>query len=560
MKRLASLILLFVLSGIAPCPAATNYHLLKTVSPGGEDGWDNLPDDPSSDRPFASHGTHLMTLDGKAGESLDDVPDTPVVHGTVLSPTLGKGFIRDGRANALGDAASTVIAARASAQGSQAAQPQESNPQVQLVQPPSANQSGPPLTITLQDAIERARRNDATFRAVLSDARSAHEDRRQARNAILPSLSYRSEALLTQGNGGRTPVGRFVSNDGVHLYRSWGIVHEDLSPSNYLGTQYRRAGAAEAVANARVEIARRGLTVAVTKFYYALAVAQRKYATAQQALDTGKHFFDITQDAERVGQAAHSDVVQAEIQYRQLKQAFEESRLAMSSARLDLAVLVFPTFNENFTVVDDLDSAVALPAFSEAERLAAHENPDLRAAMETLHASNLDVTSAKAAFLPAFYVDSVYGIEANAYALHSVSAADPRAGVLPNLGYFITAGVNVPLFDWGTLRSKLHQAEFRREQARLELSQTQRQLLSNLYGMYNEAKVALAAVDETRQTAELAAESLRLINLRYTAGASSALEVVTAENVLTQTRNAYADAEVRYRVALATLQTVTGTF
>jgi outer membrane protein TolC len=131
---------------------------------------------------------------------------------------------------------------------------------------------------------------------------------------------------------------------------------------------------------------------------------------------------------------------------------------------------------------------------------------------------------------------------------------------LPNLGYFITAGLNVPVFDWGTLRSKLHQAEFKREQARLELSQTQRELLSNLYGTYNEATVARAAVAESRQTADLAAESLRLINLRYKAGASSALEVVTAENTLTQARNAYDDAEMRYRVALATLQTVTGNF
>jgi outer membrane protein TolC len=455
-------------------------------------------------------------------------------------------------------AAAMFVAGTAAAQENQPGPPQE-NAQVQLVQPPSANQSGPPLTITLEDAIERARKNDATFRAALSDAKVAHEDRTQARNAVLPTISYTSQALLTQGNG-RTPVGRFVTNDGVHVYRSWGVFHEDLSPANYMGTTYYHAKAAEVVANAKTEIARRGLTVTVTKFYYGLAVAQRKYATAQQALDTAKHFLAITQDAERVGQAAHSDVVQAQIQYQQQEQAFEEAKLEMASARLDLAVILFPTLNENFTVVDDLDSAVALPVFSEAERMAAHENPALRAAMETLHQANLDVTAAKGAFLPSFFVDTDYGIEANAYALHSVNVEEKEAGVLPNLGYFITAGVNVPVFDWGTLRSKLHQAEFKRDQARLELSQAQRELLNNLYSSYNEASVARAAVEETRHTADLAAESLRLIDLRYKAGASSALEVVTAENTLTQARNAYDDAQVRYRVALATLQMVTGNF
>ena len=41
-------------------------------------------------------------------------------------------------------------------------------------------------------------------------------------------------------------------------------------------------------------------------------------------------------------------------------------------------------------------------------------------------------------------------------------------------------------------------------------------------------------------------------------GESTALEVVDAQNVLVQARNAYDDAQVRYRVALAELQTLTG--
>ncbi|HTX14713.1 MAG TPA: TolC family protein, partial [Candidatus Baltobacteraceae bacterium] len=105
-----------------------------------------------------------------------------------------------------------------------------------------------------------------------------------------------------------------------------------------------------------------------------------------------------------------------------------------------------------------------------------------------------------------------------------------------------------------------HQAEFKREQARTELSQAQRQLVSNLYGSYNEASVARASVERARGTADLAAESLRLINLRYQGGVSSALEVVSAESALTQARDAYDDAEVRYRLALAVLQTTTGSF
>ena len=67
-------------------------------------------------------------------------------------------------------------------------------------------------------------------------------------------------------------------------------------------------------------------------------------------------------------------------------------------------------------------------------------------------------------------------------------------------------------------------------------------------------------MENLRRVAELASESLRLTNLRYQAGESTALEVVDAQNTVVQARNAADDAETRYRVALAELQTVTGSF
>src|ERR1700722_2126983 len=72
---------------------------------------------------------------------------------------------------------------------------------VQLAQPPGPDQSAPIVTVTLQDAIERARKNDAQFLATAGDAKSAHEDRLQARNSMLPSVSNSSQFLGTQGNG-----------------------------------------------------------------------------------------------------------------------------------------------------------------------------------------------------------------------------------------------------------------------------------------------------------------------------------------------------------------------
>jgi outer membrane protein TolC len=419
--------------------------------------------------------------------------------------------------------------------------------------------AGPPVVVTLADALQRARLNEPAFLAAAADAAVAHEDRIQARAARLPAFSNSTQYLGNQASPG-LPTGRFVSMDGVNMYREWLQAHQDLSPAMLTGASIRKASAEEAAAQARLEIARRGLVVTVTKNYYAFIAAQRKYATAQQSAQQAQRFFDIAQQQERLGQVARSDVVKAEISYRQQQQAFDETALAMDNARLQLAVLIFPAFNENFSVVDDMQSAPALPPFAEVRMMAERGNPDLLAADELLQAASADLRLAKSGFLPTLVVDAVYGIEANEFALHSPPAADPRLGPLPNLGYMVTVNLTVPIWDWGATRSKVHQSEARQRQAQATLSQAQRQLVSNLYSMYNEAMTARSAVDSLRRVAGLATESLRLTTLRYQAGESTALEMVDAQNTAVQARNAADDAEARYRVAIAGLQTLTGSF
>jgi len=441
--------------------------------------------------------------------------------------------------------------------GAQNAPPPPAVPSLSLAHPEAP--SGPPLVITLADALQRAKQIEPQFLAAAADAVIAREDRVQAKAGMLPAFSHTTQYVGNQGDT-PNPTGRFISMDGVNMYRSWLVARQDLSAGTFMGTPLHKAQAAEAAARAKLEIAQRGLAVTVTRSYYAFISAQRKYATTQQAAQQAQRFFDIAQQQERLGQVARSDVVKAEISARQQHQAFDEATLAMDNARLSLAVLLFPTFSENFSVVDDMQSGPALPPFGDVRAMAERGNPDLRAAGELLRAAGADVRLAKNALLPSIAVDAVYGIEANEFALHSVYVASPELGVLPNLGYAVTVNLSVPLWDWGGLRSKVHQSETRQRQAAVVLSQTQRQLVSNLYSMYNEALTARDAVDNLRRAAELSAESLRLTALRYQAGESTAFEMVDAQNTLVQARNAADDAEARYRVAIAELQTLTGSF
>ena len=430
-------------------------------------------------------------------------------------------------------------------------------PPLALVQP-EAPAAAPPV-ITLQDALDRAKQNDLAFQSATADAAIATEDRVQARASMLPNISFSTQYLGNSPTPDNVvPNGRFVSLDGVKMYRAWGIVHEDLSANVVMGTALHRAQAAEVAAQAKLEVARRGLAVTVTRNYYALVVAQRKYATAQQAAQQAQRFLTTTQEQQRLGQVARADAIKAELAFQQQQQAYRDALIAMDNARLAIAVLMFPTLNENFTVVDDLSAAPPLPTFNDVREMAVRNNPDVAAADAMLRAAGHDVGIARNAFFPTLTIEGVYGIEANEFALHSIVLDKPNVGEIPTLGYFLTVNLQVPVWDWGGMRSKLHQAQTKQRQAQVSLTQAQRQLMASLYSMYNESQAAKVSVDELQHVADLAAESLRLTSLRYEAGESSALEVVDAQNTLVQARNAMDDAQVRYRLALAELQTLTG--
>jgi len=314
------------------------------------------------------------------------------------------------------------------------------------------------------------------------------------------------------------------------------------------------------VARAKAEIAGRGLVVTVVQGYYGLIAAQRKYANAQVAATEAQHFLGLSQKLENGGEVAHADVIKAKIQSQDRQRDLREAQLAMDKARLELAVLLFPDFNQNFALVDDAQLAPPLVSFDEFSRAAQAKNPDLRASSASLQAARYEVSSAWGGYLPALAVDYFYGIDAPNFATHSivVDSAGNRLRV-NNLGSQTSVTLNIPIWNWGSTHSKIVQADLKRKQAQRELSLAQRKLQADMRGLYAEAEAARSELELLQSSAELAAESLRLTNLRYQGGEATVLEVVDAQNTLTQARNAFNDGGVRYRVALANLQTLTGT-
>jgi outer membrane protein TolC len=436
---------------------------------------------------------------------------------------------------------------------------------VSAVAQTSAQPPRTPLTITLQDALARARQYGTQIQSSNINAALAREDRAQAKAATLPSVNAFNQFIYTEGNG--TPSGVYVANDGVHVYNEQAQVHQELLSLVRHG-EIRRAMAAEAVAKAKTEVALRGLNATVIQDYYAIVSAQRKFANAQTSLREADQFLDISQKQEKGGEVAHADVIKAQITQQQRQRDLQDADLNIEKARISLGVLIFPDFRSDYVVEDDLQQpANMLPPFLEARAKATATSPDLRAAQAAIEQAGYEINVARYTYLPSLGLDFFYGIDANQFAARTdhPTAASGRS-TLPdytvpyrqNLGYSAQVTLNIPVWNWGATRSKIKQAELKQQQAELDLTLAQRTLQGNVAAAYKEAQTAQAQVDSLRSSSDLSAESLRLTLLRYQAGESSALEVVDAQTTLAQARNAYDDGLVRYRMAIATLQVLTG--
>ena len=432
--------------------------------------------------------------------------------------------------------------------------------------PPSAATPATPTTppspttaITLDEAIRRAQAVETTYGSALADAGVAAAQRGIARSVLLPGVVYHNQFLYTQGlsipvaqsisNGQSTTGVRFISNNAIHEYFSQGVVSETISGAGV--ADYRRTNAEAAAAQARLEISRRGLVSTVVEFYYSVLATDAKVTVANRALAEATRFGTITRQREAGGEVAHADTVRADLQEQQRKRELNDAVLSADKARVDLGVLLFPDPTTPYSLATTLDQMPPLPTKAEVETAAKTNNPDLRAALESLRAADFEVTASRFGYMPDLSLNYFYGIDSPQFAIHAPDGSR-------NLGYSASATLDIPVWDWFATHNRVKQSTIRRTQAANELTLTQRRLIASLDELYREASVSLAQMALLDQSVQTAAESLHLTNLRYTAGEGTVLEVVDAQNSLVSAESSRADGAVRYYVALANLQTLTG--
>ncbi len=415
----------------------------------------------------------------------------------------------------------------------------------------------PVANLSLDQVLARAAANEPSFAAAQAEQRALALDRTNAKAALLPTAVYHNQAIYTQPNGIPTsrigqvagdPAPIFIANNAVREYASQGVVNETIGFAQ-IGA-VRLASAKAALAEAQLEVARRGLVATVVNLYYSVGAGADKIAVSKEALAEADRFVEITQQREAAREAAHADVLKAQLAQQQRQRELDETLLASDKARLELGVLLYPNPETPYSLAAS-PAPPLLPEKAAVDVLAQQNSPELRGALASVQASQATTYSTRAALLPDLALNFTYGIDATNFGVNGPDG-------IHNLGYAMSTALDVPVWDWLITERKIKASRLREKAATVALTAAQRRLVANLAELYAEARTASMQMARLDQSAVTARESLRLVNLRYVDGESTVLDVVDAQNTLLSAETAQIDGRVRYQLALANLQTLTG--
>ena len=81
--------------------APRSFELYKKISVPGNGGYDYMTIDTTNKRLYVSHGTNVTVIDLKTDQIIGSIDQMTGVHGIAIAPEFNKGFISDGKGNAV---------------------------------------------------------------------------------------------------------------------------------------------------------------------------------------------------------------------------------------------------------------------------------------------------------------------------------------------------------------------------------------------------------------------------------------------------------------------------
>jgi outer membrane protein len=458
-------------------------------------------------------------------------------------------------------------------------------------------------TLTLEEAIAIARRNNPAFLQVANNRRSADAQVRASDAALLPSVTSSFSADYQQAGTQRFQGSQLgASSDFVTSSYNLGVNYS-VNGATFLNRTAARA-TREAV-EADISGATEQLRAAVTQQYLGVLQAQARAAVQDTLVATARAQLELARARTAVGAGTTLDVRRAEVALGQAEVAALTERNNVEIQKLQLIqqlgvdmprdvqlVTTFPVQQPTFRLDSLLD-------------LARRTNPNLEATRSREYAANVNVRARRSAYTPTLSVQTGWGGQSFEFrnrdfvvrsteadfrnAFESCMTQDSirsGAGLAPvgcNRFVFtpaaaeaaldrnntfpfnfqrnpfgVSATLSLPIFDRWNRELNIQEAVVQRDDARQARRARELQTASDVTQAYLNLVTAARRVTLQDQIAARAREELSFAEERYRVGASTFLDVVTSRATYEQAQVDRVNAVYEYHRAFAALENAVG--
>ena len=402
--------------------------------------------------------------------------------------------------------------------------------------------NAPSQTITFDDAIRIALRQNTTLLQANNSAALSSATVRQQRLSFLPDLRFTTN---TGQNYGRT----FSEDEGRIIDQTTQSVNAGVSSSVTLFNgltnvaSLRSAQLSEDAGERNVKRAEQTVAFTVASNFLALVQqqeqlgVQRENLAAQEAQEKQiKAFVDA-------GSRPISDLYQQQAAVASARSQVVNGDRAFELAKVDLiqTLQLDPRGSYEFAppALDTTSKANATFSLDSLLTRALGRRSDLFAQQSLVSAASQNVKAANGSRWPSLSLSAGYN---SAY-----SSATP-IGFTDQLnqrrGGSLAIGLSIPLFDRGTTDLAAQRAQIAEDNARLDLKDRQQQVGLEVRRAYLDYRAATQQLDAAEAQLRAAALALQASQQRYNVGAATLLEVTQAR--ATQLQGASALVTARY--------------
>jgi outer membrane protein TolC len=428
----------------------------------------------------------------------------------------------------------------------------ESRPTPATVSPSLSTAQGPTI-LTLDDALRLANAQASGFQQATLQEKIAAEDVRQAKVALLPTISAPLSYIYTSPAHGLLPgeprAPSFIAADAISAYQAYVQVSGDFDLSGKLRATLAKNRALVAAAHAGTEVARRALAQAVIGAYYGLSLAVAERKAAEGNLAAAEDFEKITALLLSGGEVASVDLTRAELQTIARRDELEKTRAAELVAAGSLRIFVGYDFTAPIGTSELFLSVPIESEFLNTDVADVTRRPEFLQFEAQLHAAQQDVKIARAERLPSLTYEMFGGFDTD-------SLRGPA--LREHSGVSAAISLNIPIFDWGLRKSREQQARLNLQVAENERTIALRGFTQQFYAAKAQAASAAARIRLTREGITKAETNLNASIARYRAGEAQIVEVTDAQTTLVAQRSAYYQALFDYQIALGQLKLATG--